>query len=300
MDLQTLQYFVSVAESLSFTEAAMQTGVSQSAISQQISELEKELGAQLIIRNKRPLQLTYAGKILLEEAYSIINYTSEAIKKVHLASKGMIGYLNVGFLGGIEKVFLPQCTRVFRQLYPKIYVDMRQYNWSEINEALMKEELDVGFTLSYHLNDYPDLIGKSLRRDFLCLAVHETHHLAKEKSINVSELSHEPFVTSTKKVDYLLNEMTYKVCADHGFTPNIVYESKDLASILFQIESGLGIMIAPGTIREVAGSKLRFIELDYPDKYFDVMVAWNQHSKNASLPIFVKHILSCFKDQQIY
>jgi len=295
MDIQKLKYFVSVAETLSFTDAATQTGVSQSAISQQISELEKNLGAQLIIRNKRPLQLTWAGKVLLEEASSLISITNEAVKKIQLAASGVTGYLKVGFLGGIEKVILPQAVRDFRQLYPNIYVNLHQYNWAQINEAMMREELDVGFTMSHRLHGFPDLVAESLRTDFLCVAIHRNHPLASERCIDVAALANESFVKFTQKEDYLLNDLTYQICAEHGFTPKIINESRDLTALLFMVEAGLGIMVIPGPVREVAGSEIRVIELSRPKTYMDVMVAWNRNNINASTPIFVKHLLN-YKD----
>lgn len=292
MDIQKLKYFIAVAESLSFTDAATQVGISQSAISQQISELEKLLDAQLIVRTKRPLQLTWAGKVLLKEAYVLVNKSNETFKKIQLAASGVTGYLKVGFLGGIEKVFLPQAVRDLRNLYPDIYVSLHQYNWAELNEALMKEELDVGFTLSHRLNDFPDLVGRTLRTDVLCVVIHNNHPLAGEKMIDVSDLINEPFVMFTRQADYLLNDLTYKICADHGFTPNIVNQSRDLAALLFMVEAGLGIMIVPGPVREVAGPELRVIELSHTNRYFDVMVAWNRNNQNASTPVFVNHLSS--------
>lgn len=299
MDIQKLKYFVSVAETLSFTDAATQTGVSQSAISQQISELEKNLGAQLIIRNKRPLQLTWAGKVLLEEASSLISITNEAVKKIQLAASGVTGYLKIGFLGGIEKIILPQAVRDFRQLYPNIYVSLHQYNWAQINEAMMREELDVGFTLSHRLHGFPDLVAESLRTDFLCVAIHRNHPLASEKLIDVAALANESFVMFTQNEDYLLNELTYQVCAEYGFTPKIVNESRDLSALLFMVEAGLGIMIVPGPVREVAGSEIRIVELSHPNRYMDVMVAWNRNNINASTPIFVKHLLNYTKNNML-
>ena len=290
MDIQKLKYFVSVAESLSFTAAAAETGVSQSAISQQISELEKQLDTQLIIRNKRPLQLTWAGKVLLQEASGLINLTTEAIKKIHLASQGITGYLKIGFLGGVEKTFLPQAIREMRAKYPAIYASMFQYNWAMINEALMRQDLDVAFTLSHRLNDYPDIVAERILTDFMCVAIHRSHPLASRKMISVADLEHEPFVLFSRSEDYLLTDLNYKMCADYGFTPNVVNQARDLGSLMFMVEAGLGIMLAPGPIREVVSPDVLLIELTHPKRFFDVMVAWNQNLLNASVPLFVKHL----------
>ena len=229
---------------------------------------------------------------MLEEASALIMSSNKAIKKVQLAATGMTGFLSIGFLGGIEKVLLPQAMRDFHHLYPNIYASLHQYNWAEINEALMKDELDVGFTLSHRLHDFPDLVGPSLRSDVLCVVIHQSHPLASQKTIDVSALANEPFVMFTRKADHLLNDLTYKICAEYGFTPNIVDQSRDLAALLFMIEAGVGIMIVPGPVREVAGPELRVIELSYPNRFFDVMVAWNVKNVNPSIPIFVKHSAS--------
>jgi len=292
VDIQKLKYFVSVAESLSFTSAAAETGVSQSAISQQISELEKQLDTQLIVRNKRPLQLTWAGKVLLQEASGLINLTAEAVKKIKLASLGMTGYLKIGFLGGIEKVILPQAVRELRTKYPAIFVSMFQYNWAQINDALMRQDLDVAFTLSHRLHDFPDIIAQRLKTDCMCVALHCSHPLASRDMVDVSALVHEDFVTFTRQEDHLLNELSYKICADYGFTPNVVNQARDLSSLLFMVEAGLGIMLVPGPVREVIGPDLRLIELNHPKRFFDVMVAWNRNNLNASVPLFVKHLTS--------
>ena len=131
MDIQKLKYFVAVAESLSFSEAASNVGISQSAMSQQIAELERQVKTQLIIRKKRPLQLTSAGKVLLKESYSLVAKADEALHKTHQAAKGYVGFLKVGFLGGIERSFLPRVIREFRDVYPEIDLSLHQYNWGD-------------------------------------------------------------------------------------------------------------------------------------------------------------------------
>lgn len=292
MDIQKLKYFVAVAESLSFSEAASNVGISQSAMSQQIAELERQVKTQLIIRKKRPLQLTSAGKVLLKESYSLVAKADEALHKTHQAAKGYVGFLKVGFLGGIERSFLPRVIREFRDVYPKIDLSLHQYNWGELNKALVREEIDVGFTMSYGFDRFPQLISKDLFTDVLYVVMQRNHKLASENSIKVSSLEEEYFITLDPRTDFLLYDQTMQLCSESGFTPRRITLCWNIDVVLFNVESGLGVTILPGTIPYLAGRDLRLVEIDHKDKYFSVKVAWNKRTLNPSIAIFVEKLES--------
>jgi len=146
MDIQQLRYFISVAKKLNFTEAAKEHFVAQSAISQQIKELEKFLGVKLFIRTNRSVRLTAAGKTLLSEAEDIINKTDEAVKKVQLAARGVIGTLKIGFILPMEKVILPDILKDFTCNYPHIDLSLLRLDWGYLNKSLEKDEIDLAFT----------------------------------------------------------------------------------------------------------------------------------------------------------
>ncbi|NTV89741.1 MAG: LysR family transcriptional regulator [Clostridiales bacterium] len=299
MDTQKLKYFIAVAEYLNFSEAATHVGISQSAISQQIAELEKQVGTQLIIRKKRPLLLTSAGKVLLKEAYSLVSKTDEAMNKTYLATKGYVGFLKVGFLGGIERSFLPQAIREFREAYPNIDLSLHQYNWGELNKALVRDEIDVGFTMPFGLERFTELSSKELFSDVISVAMHRSHRLASESSIKISSLRDESFVTLNPKTDFLLYDQTMQLCGECGFSPIKLTLCWDIDVVLFNVESGLGVSILPGTIRDLAGHEVRLIEIDHPNKNFSVNVAWNKSSLNASIPIFVEKLESLRQIKQL-
>jgi DNA-binding transcriptional LysR family regulator len=299
MDTQKLKYFIAVAEQLNFSEAAIKVGVSQSAISQQIAELEKQVGTSLIDRKTRPLQLTAAGKVLLRESYSLASRTEEALNKAYLATLGHYGYLKVGFLGGVERGFLPQAIREFRQAYPNIELSLHQYNWGELNKALMRDEIDVGFTMSYGLERFTDLESKVLFSDVIGVVMHKSHPLANETSIKLSSLKDETFVTLNPKTDFLLYDQTLHLCNAFGFVPSKVTFCWSVDAVLFNIESGLGICVITGTIRNLTSPDVKMIELDHPDKFFNVNVAWNKTSSNAAIPIFVNRLESLRQIKQL-
>ena len=292
MDTQRLKYFVAVAEYSSFSDAASNLGISQSAISQQIAELEKQVNTQLIIRKKRPLQLTSAGKVLLKEAYALIAKADDALNKTYQASKGYVGFLKVGFLGGIERGFLPQAVREFRETYQNIDLTLHQYNWGELNKALVREEIDVGFTMTYGFDRFPQLASKDLFKDVTSVAMQRNHRLASESKIKLANLAEESFVTLDPRTDFLLYDQTLQLCGESGFAPKKITLCWDIDVVLFNVESGLGVTILPGTVRDLAGHDVRFIGIDHKDKYFSVKVAWNKSSLNPSIAVFVDKLES--------
>ncbi len=292
MDTQKIEAFIAVAETQNFTEAGTRLGLSQSAISQQIVELEKQFDTKLLNRKKRPVQLTPAGQILLKEAYGLIAKANETIKKTQLADKGIIGFLKVGYLGGIERGFLPKAISEFREIYPNIDLSLNQYHWGEINRALENEEIDVGFTMKYGLELFPELATKELFTSVIPIALPRKHRLVSESSIDLAGLKDEAFITLSSNSDFLLYDLTMHLCKVSGFTPHMIALCKDIDSILFNVEAGLGVSIIPYDARPVVGHDIRFIEINHPEKYFNVLVAWNKNSLNKAVATFVNMLES--------
>ncbi|MBP2654795.1 MAG: gltC 6 [Firmicutes bacterium] len=289
-DIQKLRYFIVLAECSSYTEAATLLGISQSAVSQQMAELEKQTGASLFIHRSR--QLTQAGKVLLKEAYILVARFDEALRKVQSAANGMIDQLRVGYWGGIEKKFLPQAIRDFCLTYPQVNFSLHQYNCGELNTALVRDEIDIGFTTNYGFDLFPELAAKTLFTDSMCIAMHRGHRLASENCIHIPNLSDEHFIIIDPKADNLWHNYTLQICAENGFIPQNFTLCNDLATVLLMVKSGRGIAILPGLVREVTNHGLCLIKIGPRSLNLDVMVAWKKNSINASVPVFVDKLES--------
>jgi len=286
MDVQKLRYFLSIANNLSFTDAGVEMGVSQSAISQQLTELERQIGAQLVIRHKRPLQLTWVGKTLFEEASTLITMFDRAGERIQLAASGKSGSLSIGFISGMEQIILPRVIKEFRSQHPNIFIRLQQYTWTAINDALAAREIDLGFTLAHRLAEYPELIGMSIIKDSLCAAIHQSNPLAGRKMFNLADLKNESFVMFSEETDPLLNELTRQACAEKGFLPKVVNRSRDLSALLIMVETGVGLMLAPGFLRDICRPEIRIVELKAPTACLDVTVARNRSNQNPSISYF--------------
>ncbi len=290
MDLRQLRYFIEVAEHLNFTEAAKHLYIAQSAVSQQIADLEKKLGVQLFIRNKRSVQLTNAGSVLLKEAIQLINKSEEAIKKTRQAELGIIGNLSIGFLGYTEKIFLPYLIRRFRGNYPQIDLHIDQYNHGMLIEALNIGELDIGFTLGFGVDKISGLERKNIFTEKLSVVMYRDHPLADKSSIKISDLADERFIVLNRQESPQGFNQTLLICANNGFSPNIVSEPRLLSAVLMLVDTGMGIAILPKSLKLYSSPSLHFVDIDGGQDEYELVVAWKKTNMNKSISLFLNEL----------
>lgn len=290
MDIRQLRYFIAVAEHLSFTEAANRLFVVQSAVSQQIAELEKRLEVKLFERTKRSVQLTSAGRVFLREATLLLQKSEEAIELARQAESGVLGSLNIGFLGLSLKQYLPRLIRQFRLDYPQITLKVNRFSHGLLNESLGNGELDLAFTSSFGLQSIPDLEWKSVYSDSSTIVIHQDHPLASRSKVNLAELAHEPFIALNRQDSPQAYDRLLQLCANNGFSPNIVSQTGFIDTVLLLVEAGMGIAIMPRGIQSYASPELRFLEIEGYDSQFDLVVAWKKTNPNPSIPFFLDAI----------
>ena len=156
MNTQQLDYFIAVAREKNFTKAAKQCFISQTAISLQIKALEKNLGVQLLERDKHHVELTPAGKIYLKEAEEIINKLSEARRLANIASSGIARTLTVGFIRGYEQSNISTVLRNFHENNPNIAIHFLRSNMSTLYEQLENQECDIAYSLLPYYGKTPE------------------------------------------------------------------------------------------------------------------------------------------------
>ncbi len=290
MDIRQLKYFIAVAEHLNFTEAAKSLFVAQSAVSQQISDLENKLGVQLFIRNKRSVRLTNAGKVLLKEAINLINKSAEVIEKTRQAELGIIGGLSIGFLGYTEKNFLPGLIRQFKKNYPKIDLQLNQFNHGMLIDALSNDELDVVFTLSFGLDNIGGLERRKIASEAISVVMHCEHPLASREAISIAELAKERFITLSRHESPQGFNKTLMMCATNGFTPNIITQPRMLSTVLLLVDAGMGIAILPKSLEQNASPSLRFISIEGGQTADELVLAWKKSNSNPAIPLFLEEL----------
>ncbi len=300
MNIRQFQYFISVAEHLSFTKAAKEHFIAQTAMSQQIAAIEKQLGVKLFLRSNRSVQLTAAGNIFLREAKLIVSLTDEAIRKTQHAASGIVGSLKIGFLGPNEKHFLPHLIRNFRSTYPNISLNFIQDNTETINSYIKRGLLDIAFTDSYNLDEISDFHWKLICSDPICVVLHREHPLANETKISLSALVHEAFVTiDSQEYHNAFSHMLDFITSKGGFTPQIISQHRHPETVLLMIEAGVGIALLPHYfLNAYVNPDLKFIELEGEGDFVHTIVTWQKQHTNPSIPLFLNQLATILDERK--
>lgn len=293
MDTRQLQYFISVAEHLSFTTAAKHLYVSQPSLSQQIAELEKQIGARLFIRNRHSVALTAAGTVLLKEAKAIIARSLDAIRMTRAADAGVTGNLRIGILGHAERRILPRITANFHHKYPQINLVFEYFSLSGLDEALQHAQVDLGFTLVLESTSLPQISFKKIITDSLCLVVPHSHELANEPLINYSHIpliAKETIIFEQQPIASRGYENLLRICFNRCFSPNVL-QVPNLPAVLLSVECGLGISIQPSVIPKTYRSPyIRYIDILGNDTRIDLVAAWHKKNSNPSISLFLQEL----------
>ena len=187
MELRQLKYFVKSAEYLNFSVAAKHLYITQSTLSQQIKQLEFELGFELFLRNSRHISLTEAGEEFLPFARKTIQDAEDGVQRLHDLQHVKAGRLRVGVTYSLSSV-LTEGLLEFMKVYPEIKLEVCYKTVTELLQLLKNRELD--FILSYKpLFEAPDVESKPLFKNMLSLVVAKDHPLAKCKRIKLQELA---------------------------------------------------------------------------------------------------------------
>ena len=186
MELRQLRYFAKAAETLNFSHAANSLNIAQSSLSQQIKQLEDELGTQLFIRDRHSFQLTEAGEEMLPFALRTIHAAEACADRIRDLRKMLTGTLNIGVTHSFSSI-LTESVIFFIKMYPKIKVNIVYKQMNELMELLSNHELD--FVLAFKpIQPLPDVESHILFQNTLSVIVGNNHPLASKDKVSISEL----------------------------------------------------------------------------------------------------------------
>ncbi len=297
MNIQQLEYFIAVAETLNFTKAAKNCFISQTAISLQIKSLEKNLGFELFERNKHYVRLTPAGEIYLKKVKGIAAELSEARKLGKIASEGIAGNLTIGFIRGYEQSDISSVVRAFHENTPNISINFIRNNMSTLYEQLDRGDCDIAYTLLPYYGKTPDnLHTHFLTKMPLYLCLYPGHPLSDKKVCMYSELSQEEFIIMQPKGRP--QEETEEVLLCHergGFIPNIIRWESEIQTILMSVSIGLGVAIIPeyAVMYYKSAPNLEFLPMvknDGSPETLDFGVCWKKEIHNPALLTYISQL----------
>lgn len=262
MELRHLRYFVTVAEELHFGRAAARLFIAQPPLSQQIQQLERELGVSLFARTSRRVQLTAAGEAFLTEARQILRGVEAAPGAARRAASGDTGRLAIGFAASATYDLLPAVLHDFRALYPEVALSLQELNAAEQGAALSGKTIQVGFARPY--TSHPDFaVGAVLREAFL-IALPETHPLSGPGPLPLSALAAEPFISFPEMPKPSYADAVRLACEGAGFMPRVAQEVREMQTALSLVAAGFGVALLPSSVQHLRRDGFVYRSLEEP------------------------------------
>lgn len=269
MELRHLRYFVAVAEAASFTAAARSLNISQPPLSQQIRDLEAEVGTRLFERSSRNVELTEAGADFLEQARMILGQVEHATRQARAIGSGQVGALNIATTGSVLLGPLSNLIARFRNAWPGVFVRIHEMDPEAQEAALLSHRTDLSFVR--RPRNHPDLVANVAWHEKVGIALPEHHRLADFGEIALGDLRQESFVF-LRLADSRFARYLHDCCVAAGFVPDITNEVVESYSLTSLVAAGLGVALVPECIRTLSRPGVVYRPLADPAPEADVYV----------------------------
>jgi LysR family transcriptional regulator, transcriptional activator of the cysJI operon len=290
MQIESLKVFCDLAETESFTRAAQINNITQSAVSQQISSLERQFKSLLIERSKKKFRLTREGQVLYEYSKQIIQTYDSLHSRLQEIKDIISGTIRVATIYSVGLHDLPPYLKKFLKSYPTVNVHVEYRRSNQVYDDVLGNVVDLGL-VAYPVKD-TKLEIVPLRKDPLVLICHPKHPLAKAKSIKLQQIAgqkfigFEPDIPTRKAID--------KVLKDHTVEVHHVMEFDNIETVKRAVEIDAGISIVPqGTIlQEVSKQTLAEVKIEAVDLFRPLAAIYK---KNKVLSPAMKQFLAIMK-----
>ncbi|MBD2570344.1 LysR family transcriptional regulator [Anabaena lutea] len=287
MELRHLRYFIAVAEELHFSKAAEKLHIAQPPLSQQIQQLETELGVKLFDRKtKRQVQLTEAGKVFLQEAYQLLVQLETAVALTQRTGRGETGKLRIGFTSLVIYDLLPLILRKFREQFLEVKIELLELTTSQQEQALRDSLIHVGFahppleddTLSY----------ECIHKETLVVALSSTHTLTQKNYISVRSLLNEPLIMFPRYLAPGLYDRIMSLFRQANFSPNITQEAIQMQTIIGLVSAGMGVAITPSSLQNLQRSGVVYRPILEEVPLIETAIIWQQDRLTPIVENFLK------------
>jgi DNA-binding transcriptional LysR family regulator len=287
-DLRQLRHFVSVAERLHFGRAAAALHMSQPPLSRSIRDLEERLGATLLSRSRRRVELTPEGERFLEEARRLLAQLEHAVLEVGRMAAGG-GRLRLGFVSLADYGVLPRLLKAYKAARPGVALALREMLSPDQAAALATGELDFGLLL-------PPVAGADLehivvQRERFLVALPARHRLARRRGrVAMRELAAESFVMTPREIAPGLHDVIAALATHAGFVPRLAQEAIQMQTVVSLVSSGMGVAVVPASVANLGRRGVAYRDIADPHPSLDVWLAWRRGGPgNAAGRDFVHH-----------
>lgn len=272
MELYQLGYFIEIARQRSFTRAAERLHMAQPALSQQMKNLESELGTALFIRGRKEIQLTAAGKAFLPRAEALLTQAEAAKAVVSDVAQLRGGKLVIAAIPSVSACLLPEVIRSFGKQHGKVELQLIEDSSERVAASVESGLADVGF-LQLPASKAAFEAQTIITEPFVML-VAKSHALAKLKEVTLKQLSTESFIFYKGRA----RDTALESCRKAGFEPRIACESGELETVRALVAAGLGLAVVPQLAAGNLPKTIQAIAIREPKMQRQIAAVWQKGS----------------------
>jgi DNA-binding transcriptional LysR family regulator len=280
LNLRQIRYFVAAAEAGKVIAAASAVGISPSAITEAIQELEETVGTPLMTRHRDGVKLTHDGYVFLQHCRNILSALTAATSAVGQNRPRVAGSLTLGVTITVAGYFLAAPLARFRRSFPEVQVSITELDRSTIEKQVAQGQLDIGIVLVSNLEHTDVLATQTLAKSRRRLWTATNHPLLSKSRVTLRDVAKEPYV------QLLIDEAaatTLSYWANHKLTPNVIFRTESVEAVRSLVATGTGITILSDMVYRpwsLEGDKLESREIAAAIPTMDVGLAW---ARNAAL-----------------
>lgn len=284
MEIRQLRYFLKVSDELHFRRAADLLHVSQPSLSQQIHDLEEELGAQLFTRSNRKVELTEAGRALACRGRQIVQQLDSAVQEVRDVNRGYAGRITVGFISTALVGALPPIVRCFQAKYPSVELQLHESEPDRQIENLIRGDLDIGF-MHARIHGQP-LASMVVRRERIAVAL--PTRLDTKGPVNLRTLENE---TSIMPAPFQMHgfsehiDLAYKLA---DARPQRLLYTRLIIIAVHLVAAGLGIAVVPASFASAQIKGVVYRPLQFEPPAVELTAVWRRDDQSILLKRFVE------------
>jgi DNA-binding transcriptional LysR family regulator len=305
-ELRQICYFMTIVNTgNNFTETANRLGIKQPPLTKSIQSLEKLLSkgqnpgeVKLFDRSKRPMELTQAGKLFLEEAQQALIHLDRAIIQARRASQGQIGRLQIGINNSIANSILPDVLQKFQSRFPNVELVMHEAPIQQELPMLKARQLDVIFQRSpYLVEDDSNLNIIPILEEYFVAALSQDHPLAQQTQLSLKALAADSIILPP--LDILpFYEKVVLLCREAGFEPKILPTAvvTGVVTLLSLVAANVGISILPNHVQTLHREGVVYRPIHDAKLTRQVAVIWRQNDSSVILRNFIDAIQNSLVD----
>jgi len=295
MELRHLRYFLAIATERHLTRAAKRLGIAQPPLSQQIRQLEDEVGIPLFIRTARGVTLTPAGEAFLPHAETALREADRARAAARRVKQGDLGTLRVGFTSAASlNPLVPGVISAFRKSYPDVELRLIVQPTAPLLSQVLQDQIDVAFvrptsTERQFLRTVP------LPDERLWIALPAGHTLAARKRLRLNDLRDEPFILYPRVNGSLLYDSIIAACQRAGFSPRVLQEAPQMASMVSLVATGVGVTLVPESVCQLRPAGVRYVRISGQAPVARLWLVAQRNTLSSGLDHFMKHAEKFFR-----